>query len=245
MAIDGHGRQEALPLLSRAYINAPRAPPHPLRTPQASTPPLALARRVTDWSSGRRAIAAARAPSLSVELSNLPSSLPLRIGGLPVLPFKFAGSLTPPMSRRRCRLRILAASVDLRHRCLPRSSLSPAEASTCGEKAFPHPLFVPPEPHAQPLLAGRPPPWAPRLGRRLNRPCKHPFSFAVVLATHRCSPPRETVARNGFWPSPATPTVAHHRLRHGRRRPAACARGQPLDRAPTAQISAAVGQARA
>jgi hypothetical protein len=52
MAIDGHGRQEPLPLPSRAYISTPRAPPHPLHTHSSFHAFLALTRpchRLEHW----------------------------------------------------------------------------------------------------------------------------------------------------------------------------------------------------
>jgi hypothetical protein len=97
MAIDGHGRQEPLPLPSRAYINAPMASPHrPSHTPKLLRLPLPSHARVIDWSAGHRAIAAARATLPSVKLPNPPSSLLVHIGGSLVLLFESAGPLAPP-----------------------------------------------------------------------------------------------------------------------------------------------------
>jgi hypothetical protein len=68
MANHGHGRREPLPLTSRAYISTPRTPAAPpsriLELPRLPRPRTHLA---TDWSTDRRDIAAARAPSLSVK----------------------------------------------------------------------------------------------------------------------------------------------------------------------------------
>jgi hypothetical protein len=152
MAIDGHGRREPLPLLSRAYIRpqGTSAPPsHTPKLPCLRFPWHALA---TAWSIGRHAIAAARASSPSVTPPSPPfltSSSHWRLTRASIQIRRVPSASNRARFRR---LRIPAAGVDRRRR-----SLSPTEASTCGEEAFPHPLFVSPKPRMPPpLVGGRP-----------------------------------------------------------------------------------------
>jgi hypothetical protein len=93
--------------------------------------------------------------------------------------FNFAGSLAAPTEPA-------AAVLELRPPAsnfvvaISRAALSPAEASTCGEKTIPaSPSFFPSyAPRRRSPAAGCPPPLAPRLSRRLNLPCKHMLEFA-------------------------------------------------------------------
>jgi hypothetical protein len=182
MAIDGHGRREPLPLLSRAYISAPRAPLHPpSHTPKLPRLPLPSHALATAWSASRRAIAAARASSLSVTPPSSHSSL-LRIGGLHVHLFKSAGSLAPPTELAsavfefRPPASIVAAALSL-----------PLKLPHVVRKPFPIPssFLLSHACHRRSSAADHPPPLAPCLGRRLNLPCKHPISFAIPLAMRR------------------------------------------------------------
>jgi hypothetical protein len=145
------------PLPSRAYISVPRAPPHhPSPTSKLPRLPVPSPPLPPSWSAGRRAIAAARAPSSSVKLPNLSPSLLLRIGSLHVYLFESVGSLAPPTE-------LSAADLDFRPpapisivAAFP-AALSLAEASTCGEKLLLASLFNSLEPHTAPPLAGRRP----------------------------------------------------------------------------------------
>jgi hypothetical protein len=85
--------------------------------------------------------------------------------------------------------------------------------------------------------AGRPPPLALRLGRRLNYSCMHLFSFASLQASRRCIP------RAKPWPKTLFSAVVGDPPPRAsvRRRPATCGRGRPLDQPWTARISPARG----
>jgi hypothetical protein len=84
------------------------------------------------------------------------SSLLLRIGGSHVHQFNSAGSLDAPTEPAATILDFrlpasISAAVDFR------AALSPAEASTCGEKAIPRlPLVFPSRPHRSRSPAVRP-----------------------------------------------------------------------------------------
>jgi hypothetical protein len=85
--------------------------------------------------------------------------------------FNSAGSLAPPTEPTAVVFEFRPLASIFAVAASP-AAVSPTEASTCGEKAFPHPLFVSPEPHALPPLAGRRP--SAPLGATPRPPLKPP-----------------------------------------------------------------------
>jgi hypothetical protein len=110
---------EPPPGATRAYLSNPRTPPHsPFAQFQAHTPPRALAALPPSWSTGRRTIAAARAPLSSVKPLKPFLSLPFRVCELTRASIGNRRVPSAQSARRRRHPSELAAGVDLRRRRL-------------------------------------------------------------------------------------------------------------------------------